>query len=75
MFSPTEAESAKARVFQTTELAEAILLPMDPREILSSLLGTHRYFKEVIEGSPSLQRKLWLAPSRVLPKEEQVVYI
>jgi hypothetical protein len=52
------ASTTASQVFNTTELAEMILLHADPRELRTTLPRVSKQLRDVITGSVQLQRRL-----------------
>lgn len=73
MFGSEEAQLAKAPVFLTTELIEASMMHVEPRNVIAGLLGTNKYFGRMVSDSIELQRKLWKRPLQVVPGAQQIV--
>ncbi|KAL7822818.1 hypothetical protein V8C26DRAFT_387579 [Trichoderma gracile] len=61
--SPRPKSTAKPhKLMHSTELLESIFLLLDPVTILTSIQRVNKTWKGVVEGSPALQRKLYLKP-------------
>ncbi|CAG9991108.1 unnamed protein product [Clonostachys byssicola] len=54
--------TATLKVFGTIEILEAILLHLDPKDLLLSQLISTR-FKSIISTSPAIQQRLFLSPA------------
>ncbi|CAK4029407.1 hypothetical protein CB0940_11031 [Lecanosticta acicola] len=59
-------ESAYEKVFRVSELAEAVLLELPPRQVLRNQIVC-RQWKEVIKGSIPLQEALFFRPLTITP--------
>lgn len=50
------------KLTHSTEILESIFLLLDPVTVLTSIQRVNKTWKAVVEGSPTLQRKLYLKP-------------
>ncbi|KAL6880956.1 hypothetical protein J3F83DRAFT_17398 [Trichoderma novae-zelandiae] len=61
-FPRLKSNAATDKALRTTELLESIFLMLDPVTVLTRIQRVNKAWKQVVDGSMALQRKLYLKP-------------